>query len=65
MGPDVAMSASMPGYYVKIEDGKYFHSSDVVTADEPPAEAQLEELELGELQGPWSEEENHREDCPS
>ena len=50
MGPDVAMSASMPGYYVRGEDGKYFHSSDVVTAEGPPPEAQLEEAELGLLQ---------------
>ena len=50
MGPDVAMSASMPGYYVRGEDGKYFHSSDVVTAEGPPTEAQLEEAELGLLQ---------------
>ena len=49
MGPDVAMSASMPGYFVKGEDGRYFHSSDVVTAEGPPAEAQLGEAELGSL----------------
>eukprot|EP00435_Cladocopium_sp_Y103_P019364 s2682_g4.t1 len=49
MGPDVAMSASMPGYYVKGEDGKYFHSSDVVVAEGPPPEAQLEAVELGSL----------------
>eukprot|EP00435_Cladocopium_sp_Y103_P065207 s1247_g27.t1 len=49
MGPDVAMSASMPGYYVKGEDGKYFHSSDVVVAEGPPPEAQWEAVELGSL----------------
>eukprot|EP00435_Cladocopium_sp_Y103_P023320 s3116_g5.t1 len=50
MGPDVAMSASMPGYYVKGEDGKYFHSANVATAEGPPSEARLEEAELGRLQ---------------
>eukprot|EP00435_Cladocopium_sp_Y103_P054363 s510_g17.t1 len=49
MGPDVAMSASMPGYYVKGEDGKYFHSADVATAEGPPPEARLEDAELGLL----------------
>eukprot|EP00435_Cladocopium_sp_Y103_P052700 s362_g16.t1 len=49
MGPDVAMSASMPGYYVRGEDGKFFHSADVAVAEGPPAEVQIEDAEMGAL----------------
>eukprot|EP00435_Cladocopium_sp_Y103_P064506 s236_g26.t1 len=53
LGPDVAMSAAMPGYYVRGEDGKFFHSSDVVVAEGPPPQAQLPQaIELGELSEP-------------
>eukprot|EP00435_Cladocopium_sp_Y103_P055404 s1091_g18.t1 len=37
--PDVAMSASMAGHYVKGTDGKFFHTSDAVQAEGPPPEA--------------------------
>eukprot|EP00435_Cladocopium_sp_Y103_P033944 s34_g8.t1 len=56
LGPDVAMSASMAGYYVKGEDGKFFHSSDVTRAEGPPPEAiedqPGERPELGPLREP-------------
>jgi hypothetical protein len=47
------MSASMPGYFVQGEDGKFFHSADVIIAEGPPEEAQLEDAaEIGELREP-------------
>jgi len=52
LGPDAAMSASMPGYFVQGEDGKFFHSVDVIIAEGTPEEAQLEDAaEIGELRG--------------
>lgn len=39
LGPDVTMSASSPGYYVRDDEGRYFHSSDVIQAGDPPPEA--------------------------
>eukprot|EP00435_Cladocopium_sp_Y103_P062154 s1305_g23.t1 len=44
-GPDVAMSASMAGHYVKGTDGKFFHTSDAVQAEGPPPEALEDGLE--------------------
>eukprot|EP00435_Cladocopium_sp_Y103_P035264 s2015_g9.t1 len=52
MGPDVAMSASMPGYYVRGEDGKFFHSADVAVAEGPPRDLQIEDVEMGALHEP-------------
>eukprot|EP00435_Cladocopium_sp_Y103_P005472 s1608_g1.t2 len=49
MGPDVAMSASMPGYYVRGEDGKFFHTADVAVAEGPPPDMQIEDVEMGAL----------------
>eukprot|EP00435_Cladocopium_sp_Y103_P040980 s704_g11.t1 len=52
LGPDVSMSASVPGYYVRGMDGKFFRSSDVATAEGPPEELQIEDVSLGILSEP-------------
>ena len=49
LGPDVMMSASMPGYYVQDEDGRYLHSSDLRQGEEPPEEAAIQDADLGEI----------------
>ena len=51
-GPDVSMSASMTGYFVQDDGGKFFHTSDVVQAEGPPEALQLEDANLGELREP-------------
>ena len=38
LGPDVTMSASSGGYFVQGEDGKFFHTTDVIETEDQPEE---------------------------
>ena len=51
-GPDVSMSASMTGYFVQDDTGKFFHTADVIQPEDQPEDLSLPEVHLGEMREP-------------
>lgn len=51
-GPDISMSASMTGYFVQDDTGKFFHTADVIQPETQPEELSLPEVNLGEMREP-------------